>query len=106
MIPENMTEPPRQSLVPAKLSRFVQNPENREALKRILREPAFIAAMNMLGEQSRMSGNTLQSCPDNVIARLSAYHAGVSGVYERLEALAHYTPEAADLGEWDHLQPE
>ena len=104
MTPEN--EPPRQSLVPAKLSRFVQNPENREALKRVLREPAFIAALNMLGEQSRMSGNTLQTMPDNVIARLSAYHAGVSGVYERLEALATIAPQAEDLSEWDHLQPQ
>lgn len=104
MTPE--TKPPRQSLVPVKLSRFVQNPENREALKRVLREPAFIAAMNLLGEQSRMGGNTLHSCPDNVIARLSAYHAGVSGVYERLEALAHHTPAEADLGEWDHLKPQ
>ncbi len=101
-----MTEPPRQSLVPAKLSRFVQNPENREALKRVLREPAFIAAMNMLGEQNKVSDTMLTTYTDAIIARKAAYHAGVSGVYERLEALAHYTPEAADLGEWDHLQPE
>lgn len=104
MIPE--TEPPRQSLVPAKLSRFVQNPENRETLKRILREPAFIAALNLLGEQDKVSDSMLTSLPDTVLARKAAKHAGVSGVYERLEAIANTSPSEAALGEWDHLKPE
>lgn len=99
--PENET--PRQAHVPTKLSQFVKHQDNRATLKRILKEPAFIAAMNMLGEEDKVTDHMLSSLQDTVLARKIAKHAGVSGVYERLEGLAALTTDVEDFTPWEHL---
>lgn len=103
MTPE--TEPPRQAEPPVKLKRFVESPLNRDRLKQILRDPVFIAAMNLLESQSRVTEAMIHAMPDVIVARKAAYQAGVSGVYERLEALTHTAEVAEMLEGWDHLTP-
>lgn len=103
----NEAEPiPRQSLPPEKLSRFVASPIHREALRGILRNPSFIAAINLLCEQSRVNSSDLSRFTEQGLIRRAAYFAGVSEVYERLEALVQAPAEELNHEAWDHLQPE
>lgn len=99
---------PRQSFAPEPLKRFTANPVNKERLKAILQEPAFIAAMNLLENENRVRATTLFSnhaAPDLVVIRQTAYHAGVAEVYERLQDLAKVAPVTSEPEAWDHIQP-
>jgi hypothetical protein len=96
---------PRHALPPEPLRRFIANQVNREKLKAILREPAFIAAMNFLQEQNRIGLPELNSLPDMVVIRRTSYLSGVAGVYERLQELTKLTDAPEEVEAWDHIQP-
>lgn len=99
---------PRQSFAPEPLKRFTSNPVNREKLKAILQEPAFIAAINLLENQDRVRAATLftnSAAPDPVVIRQAAYHAGVAEIYERLQGLVSAPTSGETLAGWDHIQP-
>lgn len=102
-----MTEPDtdivRHAEPPWPLVRFTRQPENREKLKAIVREPAFIAAINFLCEQDRVRPEHLNSTPDQVLIRKAAFHAGVASVYERLKDLTLEPAALEPTPAWDHL---
>ena len=97
---------PRKAYHPDSLRRYLQNPEHREILKSILREPVFIAAMNALEEESREEIGAMKAAPSEMVARQSAYHLGVSGVYDRLSRLTKISEPVREQAAWDHLTPQ
>lgn len=94
---------PRHALAPEPLTRFITNPVTRETLKNILREPAFISAMNFLQEQDRLRPEQLDSLPDIIVVRKAAYHASTSSIYERLQNLTKVHEPIPTTEGWDHL---
>lgn len=98
---------PRQSFAPEPLRRFTANPVNREKLKAILQEPAFIAAINLLENQDRVRAHILFSrnaAPDLVVIRQAAYHAGVADIYERLQDIVSAPTSDDTLMPFDHIE--
>ncbi len=102
-----MSEPEttRHALAPEPLIRFMSDPIRRDTLKAILREPVFIAAMNLLQETSRVRPEHLSNLPDISILRKTAFHAGIASVYESLQELTKNNELPPDIEGWDHLKP-
>lgn len=101
-----MSEPTtRHALAPEPLTRFLNDPIRRESLRAILRDPAFIAAMNYLQEQDRVRPEHLTHLPDISILRKTAFYAGVASVYERLQELTRINEIPQAIEGWDHLTP-
>lgn len=86
--------------------RYLKHPENRAVLKSILREPVFIAAMNVLEEEARSSVGCLSAVPSEMVARQAAYHKGIGDVYNKLVDLCVVRESIPQEDAWDHLKPD
>ena len=96
----------RKALNKKALTRYLQDAEHRAILKSILNEPVFIAAMNHLEEESRVSVNAIQVVPAELVARQAAYHRGVGDVYDRLVNLCRVSEPVITPEAWEHISPQ
>lgn len=91
---------------PATISRrWFLDHGNLDDLRKILSDPTFIAATNIVTSEASLSSAIVFRDPER-LNLYAAYNAGINDFLMRLEQLASAPANRETLTEWDHIVSE